>query len=400
YYDIQYEEPPFGHVRIVPQLRIRGDSVFDVEYVFQIGVQSHRVSGLRRRHLNLTFSLDTSGSMEGKSLRLLKATCRVIASQLKKGDIVSVVKWRHYASVALDSHVVQGPNDPALLAVIDSLYADGSTDLHSGLVKAYELAWKNYDPERMNRVILISDGQANTGITDIEIIAQAAEDSEKEGIYLIGVGVGDPDDYFHDTLMDEVTDAGKGAYVFIDSEEEAQKQFGERFMRNVEIAAKDVRVELTMPYYFIMDEYHGEEYSENPEEVEPQHLGPNDAMIFHQFLVVCDPDLLDVWDTINVKAHYTNPFTHQRMTEEEEMTIEQMLQAPADQLLKGDAIVAYAEALKEIYRKLEQGNRDEALKICRETKEKVQDVASFLNDDELQEIAELLGIYEGTIQQR
>jgi len=398
YYNIEYKAPPRGQVRVVPQLRVREDSDFDLEYVLQIGVQAHHTNYIHGRHLNVTFSLDTSGSMEGNSIRLLKETCRAIAGKLKKGDIVSMVKWNQNTNVLLDSYVVRWPNDRVILDKIDSLRADGSTDLHSGLVKAYELAWENYDPDRMNRVILISDGQANTGETDIDIIAQAADDSEKEGIYLVGVGVGDPDDYFHDTLMDEVTDAGKGAYVFIDSEEEARKQFGERFMKNVEIAAMDVQVELTMPYYFIMDEFHGEEYSEDPEEVEPQHLAPNDAMIFHQFLVVCDPELLNEQDVINVKAHYTDPFSRERKTAEAETTIEHLLWAPADQLLKGDAIVTYAESLKEIYRAVEDGKGEEAIEICRNARDKVQAAADYLNDEELKEIVDLLDTYEETLQ--
>ena len=39
-----------------------------------------------------------------------------------------------------------------------------------------------------------------------------------------------------------------------------------------------------------MHKFYGEEYSENPEEVEPQHLAPNDSMIYHQVIASCDPD--------------------------------------------------------------------------------------------------------------
>ena len=54
------------------------------------------------------------------------------------------------------------------------------------------------------------------------LIAGEAEDSDGEGIYLIGVGVSEASGY-HDTLMDDVTDAGKGAYIFVDSEAEAER---------------------------------------------------------------------------------------------------------------------------------------------------------------------------------
>lgn len=275
------------------------------------------------------------------------------------------------------------------MAAIGNLEAGGSTDLHGGLVRAYALANANYDPDRLNRVILVSDGQANTGVTEHDIIAAAADDSEGEGIYLVGVGVGDAYNYFNDSLMDDITDAGKGAYLYIDSADEAALQFTGRFNENLDVAALDVRVDMTLPYYLIMHEFHGEEYSENPEEVEPQHLGPNDAMVYHQYLVACDETLVNPSDEIEFGATYTDPFTLVDKTEDMTMTIGELLGASADQLLKGDAIVSYAEALKKIG-EWEVSDTDAAIDLCQTTRDKVAAAALALDDDELEEIVELL----------
>jgi Ca-activated chloride channel family protein len=329
---------------------------------------------------------------------LLQKTMRTIAGRLREGDIVSIVEWDDTINVPLDSHLIDGPNDEALLDAIDALHVDGSTNLHAGLVRAYELAQENYNPNRMNRVVLISDAQANTGIVDLEIIAAAADDSEAEGIYLVGVGVGEPHYYFNDLLMDEVTDAGKGAYVFIDTDAEADKQFGDRFQENLEIAAMEVQVRLEMPYYLILEEYHGEEYSGDPTEVDPQHLAPNDAMVFNQYLVACDNSLVNPNDVLNVAADYLDPFTRQAKHDETTLSIAAMLAANADQLLKGDAIVVYAEALKEIDRLLSQNKPDEALAVCRHALQRAAQAATQLGDNELWEIVDLLEIYESTVE--
>jgi len=396
YYQINYAAPQFGRINIVPQLRERTETEFEQDYIFQIGAQSHAQSNLERRPLNLVFSLDNSGSMYGAPIELLRDVCRAIAGRLRAGDIVSMVTWNHMQEIELESYEVTGPSDPVLLDVINGLDADGSTDLHNGLVTAYALAAENYSPDKMNRVVLISDGQANTGITDIEIIAAAADDSEAEGTYLVGVGVGEPTYYYNDLLMDDVTDAGKGAYVFIDSEAEAQKQFGDHFLENMEIAAMAVQVRLTMPYYLIMDEYHGEEYSPDPTEVEPQHLGPNDAMVFHQFLVACDAELFNTADLLKVEALYTNPFTREEQVDMTEMTIGEMLAAHAFQLRKGDAIVTFAETLKQIYWLIPY-EVEEAYALCQAAQIKVQAAAEELGDEELFEIADLLTRYLSTV---
>lgn len=58
--------------------------------------------------------------------------------------------------------------------------------------------------------------------------------------------------------------------------------FDQRFIANLAVAARDVRFQLTLPWYFGIKKFHGEEYSPNPSEVEPQHLAANDTMTFHQ----------------------------------------------------------------------------------------------------------------------
>jgi len=395
YYQIDYAYPDAGRINIVPQLKARTNGDYEGEYVLQIGAQSHRQTRDQGRPLNIVLSLDTSGSMEGSSISLLRDVCRAIAGKLREGDVISIVRWESSASVALESHVVDGPNDALLLDIINGLSADGSTNLHAGLVTAYRLAEENRDG-RLSRVVLISDGQANTGITDIELIAQYADDSETEGIYLVGVGVGDPDEYFHDYLMDSVTDAGKGAYLYIDSTLEANKQFGERFMENMELAAMDVQVRLEMPYYFLMKEFHGEEYSSEPADVEPQHLGPNDAMVFHQYIIACDPSLIAGEDAITVEASYLEPFTREMQIDSKTMTINEMLDAANRQLLKGDAIVTYAEGLKEIA-ELIYSDPDQALAVFNEMKQQVAAAAEELQDGELLEISEQLDHYKSTL---
>lgn len=396
YYAINYTPPLIGNLKVYPQMIQRANSDFTLEYVLQIGVQAEYVSNANRRNINLVLSLDRSGSMSGRPISLLKDTCRAIAGKLKVGDVVSMVEWDSSTSVILNSHTVAGPNDPTLLARIDSITSGGSTDLHGGLVRAYELAENNYDSNKMNRVVIISDGEANTGVTDINLIAEAAEDSQGGGIYLVGVGVG----YFthyNDELMDGMTDAGKGAYVFIDSTEEAERQFSDHFIQNLEIAAMDVQVRLTLPWYLLMHEYHGEEYSPNPGDVEPQHLAPNDAMIFHQYLVPCDTDHMDVNDTIEVRANYIDPVSMLPEHDSVAMAISDMLAGDISELIKGDAIVAYAEALKVVADKYNT-EPFAALDAVDAARVQVNQAYQTLTDGELLEIRGLLDTLRNSLQ--
>ncbi len=388
YYDIGYEPAAPGAVRVVSQFRpVDADEGL---YALQLGVQSERLAAADRRPMNVTLVLDTSGSMSGTPMDLLRASVQALASSLRAGDIVSAVEWDTERSIRLDSHAVVGPDDPAVLAMAAALAPGGGTDLHAGLELGYRLARRNYRQTMMNRVVLISDGQANAGVTDLGIIAAGADEMEGEGIYLVGVGCGSG---YNDELMDRVTDAGRGAYVFVDTPEEARKTFVDRFLQTMEVAVRDVRVELTLPGVFRIEEFHGEEYSAVPEEVEPQHLAPNDAMVYHQILRALRPEWVYADDVIGVRVQYFSQSGGTERRAETSDTLQELVRRPVPEMRKADAIVVYAQALMRIAVFVGRGEREAAVQSCESAQALVGDAAAALGDAELEEIESLLETY-------
>ena len=120
-------------------------------------------------------------------------------------------------------------------------------------------------------------------------------------------------------------------------------------------------------------------------------------MVFHQYIVACEANLMETNDTITATATYTDPFTYEETSVTHTATIAELLAADADQLIKGDAIVVYAEALKKIAH-LIYSDPQKALSTCRQAREQVEEAAALLGDEELADIAELLAIYEETIE--
>jgi Ca-activated chloride channel family protein len=344
YYSFAYPPAPAGQVLVTPTLARDEDDPAG-EYLLQIGISSEAMSAEDRPPINLALVLDTSGSMEGTPMDMLKESCRVIAANLKAGDTISMVTWNTENLVVLEGRVVDGPNDAVLLTAIDQLSASGGTDLYGGLEAGYALANEVYDTDRINRIVLISDGGANVGITEIELIAAQANKSGADGIYLVGVGVGEAGGY-NDALMDEVTDAGKGASIFIGNAAEAQRIFGEQFVSTFSVAVRDVRVRLDLPPGFAVVEFSGEEISTDPAEVEPQHLAPDDTMVFHQRIATCAPDLVMDQTPITVTATFEDPLTGEAQQVQVVSTFAELLAGDQAQLRKGAAVFGYAEALK------------------------------------------------------
>jgi hypothetical protein len=399
YYDLSYSSPTESLVEVGVQMRRTNEDTG--EFTLLLSAQGKRIEPADRPRFNLVYSLDMSGSMSGDPIELLKDTVRATAGQLRAGDTISMVGWDTLQSTLLDGYVVDGPDDPVLLAAIDSVEPGGGTDLNAGLVSAYALANEHYIEDGINRVFLISDGGANAGVTDINLIASEAQDQNGEGIYLIGVGVSEAGGY-SDDLMDEVTDAGKGAYLFVDSTQEAERMFGDpvRFLANTTIIARDVRMQLTMPWYFGVKEFHGEEYSANPAEVEPQHLGANDAMSFHQIIQSCDPEAPRVNDTITAKVTYVDPDTLAERSDEHTVKLGTVVEADASQLYKADVIVNYAKAFIAIDAMLDAQNSTQAITTAADMVEWLKLAADTLGDPEIDEMVEVMDAYRLVLEQQ
>jgi Ca-activated chloride channel family protein len=282
-------------------------------------------------------------------------------------------------NVVLEPDVVEGPDDPELLAAIDGIETGGSTNLAAGLERGYELLESNFRDDLVNRLILMSDGGANTGLTDEELIGAEAGDEDEGGIYLVGVGVGFPGTY-HPEFLDTVTDLGKGASVFVPDTPEADKMFGERFASTIGVAARDVQIRLDLPPGFFLKRTSAEEVATDPDEVRPQHIAPDDAMVLHQTVSSACPDP-DPELPFTVAVTWLDPVTFEPHEATATATLGELLAQDHSLLRKGAAIVAYVDALA-----ASQVGEDQTIEALG-----VVEAATALGDDpELDEIADVL----------
>lgn len=339
YYRIAYDAPAYGQLSIVPQMELtKNPLVAD----FQIGVRSF--DGFpARRPMNFTFLVDNSGSMKGPGMERARAAVHALASKFINGDTVSFITTDSPVA-KLDGITISGPNDPALLTVIDTLKTGGVTDLNTSLDAAYALTEKHRHDTFMNRVIFISDGGVDVGTTDVELIAQRSRDGNAEGIYFVGIGTG-PALSYNDLLMDAITDAGRGAYVYIDSVAEAQHLLVDRFTETMDIAARSVQVELTLPWFFNAEGI-STEAPVSANKVDAQHLAPSDAMVYFLKTTACDPDIYKRQDPVQIRVFWRTRDGYEPQMTVKEVKLNELFNGDAFRMAKGRAIVAYAEALK------------------------------------------------------
>jgi Ca-activated chloride channel family protein len=282
-------------------------------YSLALAVAGRPIDTAARRNVALTVVLDRSGSMsdEGRMDYLKRGMVRMVR-ELKRGDLLNLVLFDDELCVPVENFVVGRDSESILTGLIDRLAPRGSTDLHLGLTKGYELADRGYRPEYSNRVLLVTDALTNTGVTDEKLIATVSKHYDARRIRLSGIGVGRE---FNDSLLDRLTERGRGAYVFLGSPAEVDAVFGERFVSLVETTALDVHFRLHLPPSLRLDTFYGEEASTVKEDVQAIHYFANTSQLFLQD-VMAKGQRLRPQDDVMLSIQYTDPESGQARVEE------------------------------------------------------------------------------------
>lgn len=238
-----YPQPPGnGFVVSVDGSRLPRDHEASGEVrLMRVGLQTRADDPGRRPDAALTFVIDTSGSMsEVGRLDLVQDALHTLVDQLRDTDSVAIVSYESQAHVLRDMTPVRSRR--ALHDAIDELEAGGSTNLEAGLVTGYRVAREGFVRDATNRVILLSDGLANTGNTEASpILSQIREEAAKK-ISLLGVGVGSE---YGDALMERLADEGDGFVTYVSEREQARELFVHKLPATLTVRALDAKVQVT-----------------------------------------------------------------------------------------------------------------------------------------------------------
>jgi Ca-activated chloride channel family protein len=213
------------------------------EAVLQIGFTTAEVSERTDlRPLNLALVIDRSGSMAADDkMSRVKQSLQTMIDKLRPDDIISLVIFDTEARVLLPANRIG--NGSEIRQAINCLEPNGSTNLHAGLMLGYKEAQKNFRKDATNRVILLTDGIANVGVTDPSKIAAESSEFNGQGIDLSTIGVGLD---LNNDLLRSLAKSGRGLYHFISDYKDIDKVFVNEVQSLVSSVAK--RVEVRVDY--------------------------------------------------------------------------------------------------------------------------------------------------------
>lgn len=193
--------------------------------------------------VDLVIVLDRSGSMKGRKIDDAKDAVHRLLSTLSARDRIALVSYSNRVTRHSNLMKVTRANRVYLRSMIDTISAAGGTNLGGGLKESIDLFLGSKTDGRMGKVILISDGLANHGVTNPETLGRMASVAVKEEFGISTLGVGRD---FNEVLMTAIADRGAGRYYYLEDPGAFAAVFQKEFQRTRAVAASAVEIRIPL----------------------------------------------------------------------------------------------------------------------------------------------------------
>lgn len=189
--------------------------------------------------VNLTIVLDRSGSMSGEKIAQAREAACLAVRSLAPTDIVSIVTFEGGVEILVPA--TKASDQASICKKIEGIVPGGGTALFAGVSKGAEEMRKFLSKESVNRVILLSDGQANVGPASPGELAELGSSLIKEGISVTTIGLGSG---YNEDLMTRLAEKSDGRHAFVESPKQLAQIFQDEIGNVNAVVAQKIRINI------------------------------------------------------------------------------------------------------------------------------------------------------------
>lgn len=201
------------------------------------------VEGRPEQHADLVVVLDRSGSMSGSKLRDARRAVLQLIERLTARDRLAVVTYSNGVEIVSPLVFMDGDHRDSIRAAVQEIYSGGGTNLGGGLQEGIATLMQTPARDRQRKVILISDGLANQGITDPQVLGGMAAGALEHNYTVSTVGVGYD---FNEVLMTTIADHGAGRYYFLEDPMAFARVFEKELQATRQVAASGLEIRVPL----------------------------------------------------------------------------------------------------------------------------------------------------------
>lgn len=251
--ELVFEQPPPARSYVQAQMELDqinapADQIVDRHLVLtiqtppQVPDDEAAPTASGREPLGFTAVLDVSGSMRGEKIKAAREAVRQAVRRLHDGDLFSLVTFASEVQTALQPTQVDGHLRKQVEGILHQVNVGGQTALCGGLEAGVTAAQAR--PQETNLVLLLSDGQANVGETDLEKVGERAFEARQEGITTSTLGVGRD---YNEALMVEIATQGGGRFYHVLHAHQIVPYVAGELGEVSALAARDTALHLALP---------------------------------------------------------------------------------------------------------------------------------------------------------
>ncbi len=192
---------------------------------------------IKRTPVNVAIVIDRSGSMSGEKIARARDAAIQAVNRLNSNDIVSIITYESTVNVLVPATKLSDKS--SVIEAIRKITPAGSTALFAGVSKGAEEVKKFLAKNRVNRIILLSDGLANVGPSTPSELGALGASLARENISVstIGLGLG-----YNEDLMTQLAMKSDGNHAFVENAADLVRIFNREFDDVLSVVAQEISI--------------------------------------------------------------------------------------------------------------------------------------------------------------